>query len=347
MAKKLDVHLITTQKYPEDRYCADVRIHEAVTFHGSGLSTDSLRFWEFRRLKRALEEADPDIVHFTGPHFWNMYLVRWLRHKHVKVVHTIHDTDPHHGVGYGRLLYVWNRAIIRWADHILVHGAVYRRRLMEAGIDSDRVTCTPLTHLFVSCAREQALNETEFTVEYEPIVLFFGRQEKYKGVDVLVRAFHRLRENLNNDGSYQSARLIVAGPGGDYRARYGDDCQDVEWRTHRIGDEEALDLFRRCSVVVLPYRDASQSAIVAAAYYFRKPVIVTAVGALPEYVEPEKTGLVIQGDDVESSLAEAMYRILRVDGYKESLGSGGRAWYDEQRAQETTRMEGLYRGLGN
>jgi glycosyltransferase involved in cell wall biosynthesis len=49
--------------------------------------------------------------------------------------------------------------------------------------------------------------------------------------------------------------------------------------------------------LVLPYRDATQSALVAHAYFFRKPAIVTRTGALPEYVVEGETGWVVPRAD--------------------------------------------------
>jgi glycosyltransferase involved in cell wall biosynthesis len=254
--------------------------------------------------------------------------------------------DPHHGVGYGRLLYGWNWAITRWADHIVVHGEAYRQRLIDAGRDPDRVTCTFLTHLFVGYHSERELKQEELAVAYEPMILFFGRQERYKGVDILLDAFERLKRLLaEEDSSQPLPRLVLAGPGDMYRKRFGDGKTEVEWRNHLIGDAEGITLFRRCAVLVLPYRDATQSALVAAAYFFRKPVIVTATGALAEYVVPEETGLVVCDQDIVESLSDAMLRVLQVTGYKEALGSAGRAWYDERRARETKQFEGLYLAL--
>jgi len=43
---------------------------------------------------------------------------------------------------------------------------------------------------------------------------------------------------------------------------------------------------------VQPYRNATQSGVTPLAYHFEKPMIVTNVGALPDYVPHEKAGLV-------------------------------------------------------
>ena len=107
---------------------------------------------------------------------------------------------------------------------------------------------------------------------------------------------------------------------------------DVEIRNRLIGDEEAIDLFCRCGLVVLPYRDATQSALVAAAYAFHKPVIVTDTGALPEYVEPGQTGWVVPPGDARA-LAECLSDALSDPERLRRMGDAGRAWYERERAR--------------
>jgi glycosyltransferase involved in cell wall biosynthesis len=63
---------------------------------------------------------------------------------------------------------------------------------------------------------------------------------------------------------------------------------------------------------VLPYRSATQSGIVQIALSFERPVIVTAVGGLPEAVRPGETGLVVAPAD-PAALSEALVRFFRTD----------------------------------
>ena len=57
--------------------------------------------------------------------------------------------------------------------------------------------------------------------------------------------------------------------------------------------------------MVLPYESATQSGIVQIAYGFRKPVIVTDVGGLPEVVEDDVTGMIVPPFD-DDALADAI-----------------------------------------
>jgi glycosyltransferase involved in cell wall biosynthesis len=49
-----------------------------------------------------------------------------------------------------------------------------------------------------------------------------------------------------------------------------------------LSNSDAAALFRSASVVVCPYRDATQSGVVLSAFAFGVPVIASAVGGLPE-----------------------------------------------------------------
>ena len=108
-----------------------------------------------------------------------------------------------------------------------------------------------------------------------------------------------------------------------------------------IEDDEAIDLFSRCSLVVLPYIDATQSALIGAAYFFGKPVIVTRAGALPEYVVEGETGWVIPPRDPQA-LAECLQAALGDPDRLARMGRAGRAWYDAQRIVERETLDDMY-----
>ena len=73
-----DVHLVTTTHAPRDRYAPDVTIHTPVDTTSTGFSPESLRLSVFRRVLAAICDLRPDVVHLTGPHLWNVVLVRSL-----------------------------------------------------------------------------------------------------------------------------------------------------------------------------------------------------------------------------------------------------------------------------
>ncbi len=324
------VTVVTNSRVPCDRYAPQVEVQPVVDITGTGLQKTNTSLRGFEKVYRAIRAAQPDVVHFTGPHIWNPALLLRLKRAGIKTIHTIHDLDPHSGSGYGRLLYVWNNSILRWADHILVHGQIYRDRLARQGLSDGRVGYTPLLHLFLSHAAEAALRQTPPSVTLEPFALFFARIEAYKGIDTLFEAMRQLN-------GHTPAHAIVAGRGELEQTA----PENVEVRNRLMDDAEAIDLFRRCSLVVLPYRDATQSALIAAAYFFGKPVIVTRTGALPEYVNDGVTGWIIESGNA-SVLAECLGNAIQDPARLQQMGQAGRVWYEAQYQNERVTLRRMY-----
>lgn len=148
--------------------------------------------------------------------------------------------------------------------------------------------------------------------EGDRILLFFGYVRKYKGLDILLESMKNL---VQKDSRY---RLLIVGEfydsPGEY-TRYAEEeglSESVHFINKFIPNEEVGRYYRVADVVILPYRSATQSGILNVAYGFRKPVIVTNVGGLAEFVEQEKTGLVIdEADAVQIAEGIELFYSLR------------------------------------
>jgi glycosyltransferase involved in cell wall biosynthesis len=336
----MGTRVVTTASAPLDRYAPDVELVTPVTTHGTGFAREGGDVSAYRRTMRAIvEDARPSandvqragVIHFTGVHLWNVPLVHALRRRGTPVVHTLHDLAPHSGVRYEGLIRLWNRLIIGSGCHLLVHGRLYREQLLAAGVPAGRVTYTPLLHGFLGAGHLWPPLGTRNGFR-EVSVLFFGRVEAYKGADTLLEAWRRL------GGS--EARLTIAGP-------VARDVTlpplppGVELRDRRVMDDEADTLFREADLVVLPYRDATQSALVAAAYAYGVPVVVSAAGALPEYVVEGETGWVVPPGD-PAALAAALRQALANPARLAGMGAAGRAWFEARRQEEEAVLANMY-----
>lgn len=324
MRHHFDVHVVTTTNFPADRYDPAGNIHTPITT----TSTSRLTFRQIRQIQAQISTIKPDVVHFTGPHLFNLWLLRWLKRQNIPTIHNIHDVHPHSGTRYGQTLLIWNRLVMRWADEIVVHGKCF---LPQIQAHNNNTTYLPLLHLFLSFGETQAVQHRPVT--YEPFALFFGRLEKYKGLDTLLTAWEQV----------STGELIIAGKGNLPTQSVPD---SVTVYNDLISDELALDLFLRCSLVVLPYRDATQSALIPAAYYFKKPVLITRTGALPEYMVENETGFVVEPSR-PGQLATCLNKALQHPEQLHNMGEAGRAWYDRQRKQETADLQDLYHKYQN
>jgi glycosyltransferase involved in cell wall biosynthesis len=180
-------------------------------------------------------------------------------------------------------------------------------------------------------------------VSYDGFILFFGRIEPYKGLDTLLGAYSQMVKAEANS-RVRDAKLIIAGQGVLPKQWRNHLPEGVHWESGTIQDEDALNMFRRCSLVILPYDDGTQSAIIPAAYFFRKPVIATNVGALAEYVEEGETGWLVNPQD-STMLMERITEALSNPAKLIQMGEASRKWYDEQRTIEAKGLDDLYANL--
>jgi starch synthase len=157
-----------------------------------------------------------------------------------------------------------------------------------------------------------------------PVALFFGGIRPSKGLPELLDAFALVCDEIE-------ATLVIAGhPDG------GVDPDALKQQAELLGiaDHVVIDarylplpevgpLLRTATVAVFPYRTASASAALNAAYAFERPVIVTDVGALPDAVEHGETGLVVPVA-APGELARAMIKMLSDPSEAVSMGRRGK-----------------------
>lgn len=155
----------------------------------------------------------------------------------------------------------------------------------------------------------------------EPVVLFFGVWAKYKGIEVLLDAFARVRAEL------PESQLVLAGDvGADIdlapvlaRARQ---IGHVDARPGYVAVEDVAPLFDLARVVAVPYLRATQSGVAHLAFTFGRPVVASNIGDLPEVIQDNVTGLLVEPDDV-AGLTAAILTLLRDPSLAAKLGAAG------------------------
>jgi glycosyltransferase involved in cell wall biosynthesis len=152
-----------------------------------------------------------------------------------------------------------------------------------------------------------------------PQVLFFGRIWEYKGLEFLIRAEPLITSRV------PGAKIVIAGQGEDFDRYRRMMVHSERFIVHNeiVSDEKRAELFRRASVVALPYIEASQSGVIPIAYRFGKPVVATMVGGLPEMVDHGRTGYLVPPRDA-NALAEAIVLLLQNKGMASQFGENGR-----------------------
>lgn len=130
--------------------------------------------------------------------------------------------------------------------------------------------------------------------EDDLVLLFFGYIRKYKGLDLLLHAMPKLiKENPR-------IKLLVVGESYEDFSFYKNIVAElnisnnVKMENRFVANEEVGKYYAASDLVILPYRSATQSGILNVAYGFLKPVLVTDVGGLAEFVDNKRTGIIVE-----------------------------------------------------
>jgi glycosyltransferase involved in cell wall biosynthesis len=155
---------------------------------------------------------------------------------------------------------------------------------------------------------------SEFGFEEDSLVLlFFGYVRKYKGLDILIEAFSKILS------ANPKAKLLIVGEFYDNPAEYFELIRKLKIEdklkviNQFVPNEDVGKYYQITDVVILPYRSATQSGILNVAYGFYRPVIVTDIGGLAEFVDEGKTGFVVKPNSPDA-IAEGVQRFLSLNG---------------------------------
>ena len=175
-----------------------------------------------------------------------------------------------------------------------------------------------------------------------PRVLFVGRLEGRKGIDVLLEAVPEVLRTVP-DAAFDVVGEDVEGVAARWRRSADARHREAVVLHGKVADQELYEHYAHTSVVCVPSRYESFGLPIVEGMMFGKPSVVAAVGGMVELVTPQETGLLFPvGDAV--SLAAALVRVLRDDSLRSSMGAGARQTYERRhtRAAMCERVEAQY-----
>ena len=156
-----------------------------------------------------------------------------------------------------------------------------------------------------------------------PLIVFVGRLERYKRLDVLLEAVAALRRGGLD------ARAVIAGAGdaldavrAQARALGLADCVAVPGF---VDEAEKVRLLQAAHVAVQPSEKEGWGLTVIEANACGTPCVAAAVPGLRDSVRDGETGLLVPPRDPET-LAASLGRVLRDDALRARLAAGALAW---------------------
>lgn len=260
---------------------------------------------------RKIRQFNPDVIHVQGGDLLSILILHFL--KKYPLVTTIHDPKPHLGDEKLLLKKISLYYARKYSDQIIVHGEKLKEQMIkEYNIPNEKVHAISIGEHEVAPFKKYERKDIK---EDGNSVLFFGRIWKYKGLEYLIKAEPMITKEVLN------AKIIIAGTGENFKKyeKMMINKDNFIVHNHRINYKEGAELLQRCSLVALPYIDASQSGVIPTAYGFKKPVVITDVGAMPEIVDDGVTGFIVPPKDPEA-LADAIIKLLKDEKLRKEMG---------------------------
>jgi starch synthase len=249
--------------------------------------------------------------------------IPFLRLKGRPIFWTLHDVQlrPSAAGIRGKLELLFMKTIsqpsilARFADSIFVHGSLLKEELILRGVDQNKILVIPHPdyRYLLTDNNNSHFSESEY-------VLLFGSIKPYKGIDIFIKAARIVREKAG-----PNFKVLIAGRGDISYFENLLNKQDLEYiclRNEFIPNSELPHIFKKAKFVVLPYTSASQSGIVPLAYTFSKPVIVSSVGSLGEFVVHDETGFIFERGNIDQ-LANYMIKLLEDNSKCIEMGKKG------------------------
>jgi len=263
------------------------------------------------KIARFVKKIKFDSILFLSFHPVNLFVFNFIPPE--KILFYVHDHDPHSGFSKFDFFFLKPQYnfIYKGKVTLLSSSNFMKEEILQKhqNLSSDKIKVIYLGLL------ENFIFPQKYKLEEDIDVLFFGRIEYYKALDVLIDSYKTNHQNYS---------CTIIGKG-DLKEVFGIEALPIGI-THvneYVPDEELAKYIRRARLVVLPYRDATGTQIIQTVFYYGKPIVATNVGAFPEYITDGVDGIIVAPENV-SELNNAINRLLTDKKLRETMGSNGR-----------------------
>jgi glycosyltransferase involved in cell wall biosynthesis len=286
-------------------------------------------FFLFFILLDALTRSKYDIVHIQDylPAFF--LFIPFLKLRRKRICWTLHDLDIFvlwnrlfaTGID-GRLQVLFRKMVTqptlmsRYVDKILVHALSHKQQLMVKNVQEKKIHVIRQFdyQYLLEFSNNNASTGSDFVLENN-YILFFGNIAPWKRIDTLIEAVKIVKNKIG-----QKFNLVIAGkpyPGFEdiklFENIDNEDKKFINIINKYISSTEIPALVSKSSFLVLPYDNLfqySSSGVIPLSYTFAKPVIVSNVPSLVEYVDSGKTGLIFEVNNTKQ-LANCIIELIQ------------------------------------
>jgi len=323
LSKKVDLEFLGFKEFSHksESFARESKIDE--TFYTDVLKqikTQNTLSWynPFSGVKAGIN-LEADVLHvqwwISSLIFIYLPIVVLAKLKKIKIVLSVHNILPHEQSKINLTLDRFaNRLIFPFVDGFIVHNQRNKRKLAEVYSLNEK-NIFVITHGVLNLIKQRVISSQEARKHLhlpldKKIVLFFGYIRKYKGVDVLIKAFGLIQKQMKD-----VFLLIVGQPFVETWDKYEElmnennleNCSTVELGF--VPESEIGYYFSAADVVVLPYTYLdTHGGVGALTLPFKKPLLVSDVGGLQEYIKDKRA--LVKPNNVQD-LYEKLMHVLQ------------------------------------
>lgn len=237
------------------------------------------------RLRSYIKRERISVVVNSMESIYQGLIARFAIPRGVRYISCVHDAVDHPGDEH--LIKKISRHGERCrANQFIVFSAYVREALEKQAFVSGRVIKETVHGVFGDVVPRDEKSVSKLPESGRLRIGFVGRLGRYKGLDTLANSIRILRCRGHKVEGY------VYGAGPEAALSTTEVGSSLKWNIGWIADEAFPDILDSFDVLALPYKEASQSGVIAYAMSRGIPMVVTPVGGLGEQIERASCGVI-------------------------------------------------------
>lgn len=294
-------------------------------------------------LKETLTQIKPDIVHAHNLHPHLFQLAKWKEGFGYRLIAELHYPAIELDFLIQKLLFplaiITLKHMSKNVDAFIAHTRIEKEWLINSGIEAQKVYVIRLPGI--------PSKLLEFSPPSNPSydVIYVGRIVQRKGLHILMKALHIVERKVPN------VKTTIIGPADNNYLKHLTKLISRLRLRHLVKFRGVVDeiqkyeLIRQHKVLVVPSIKDYTPIVIMEAQALGTPVVATKVGAIPEMIINNETGLLAEPGNVEQ-LAKAIETILTDEGLRIKMSTKAREWARNFVLEnQVDKLEALYEQL--
>ncbi len=210
-------------------------------------------------------------------YYYSIFCLMTLKLLGFKIVWTVHDVIPHEKETINDTNV--SKLLSKIAKIKIIHSSLTISQMKDMDLNINNTVIIPHGNYNNAYKDIISLSEARKRLNIRPnefVILFFGLIRPYKGIDDLLVAFEKIKD--------QNVRLVIAGKCTDpvlYRKILdAKKHNNIDFYEGHVDDNKVSIYFKASDIVCLPFKEITTSGSVLLALSFGKPIIAPRIGAL-------------------------------------------------------------------